>query len=156
MVAWGDTEGGLPADLEGKYRGVGYSAAPGNIPLGTELGHNLCREIGHFIKQSSCYFQAKTAQSHIHHNVMFNGPRAGVNFNDGLGGGDVVDHNVIFNMVRETHDNGKYLSINAGHYWQELLRYRFSDRALTVYLNIRAYQLLGSTTLFDYIVLKGA
>lgn len=30
----------------------------------------------------------------------FNGPRAGLNWNDGFMGGDLVEGNVIFNMVR--------------------------------------------------------
>ena len=30
--------------------------------------------------------------------------KTGVNFNDGMGGGDVLKSNIIFNMVRETQD----------------------------------------------------
>lgn len=37
---------------------------------------------------------------------MFNMPRAAINFNDGMGGGDVVDSNVIFNTCRESGDHG--------------------------------------------------
>ena len=36
------------------------------------------RELGAFEKQSSMVFLAKTCAAHIHHNVFFNGPRAGV------------------------------------------------------------------------------
>jgi hypothetical protein len=55
--------------------------------------------------------------------VLFNGPRAGINFNgevsltvlpartharytDGYGGGNLVEYNLGFNMVRETSDHG--------------------------------------------------
>jgi hypothetical protein len=41
-------------------------------------------------------------------NVMFNGPRAGICFNDGYGGGDLVEGNLVFNMVRETGDHGSF------------------------------------------------
>ena len=33
-------------------------------------------------------------------NVLFNGPRAGININDGFGGGNSIDNNLIFNFVR--------------------------------------------------------
>ena len=39
-------------------------------------------------------------------NVAFNMPRAGFNFNDGLGGGHVVTRNVLFSTVRTTSDHG--------------------------------------------------
>ena len=37
---------------------------------------------------------------------MFNTPRAAVNFNDMLGGGDVVYRNLMFNTCRESGDHG--------------------------------------------------
>lgn len=48
---------------------------------------NTVREVGLYEKQSSFYVQAKTAESIISGNVFFNGPRAGINANDGFGGG---------------------------------------------------------------------
>jgi hypothetical protein len=53
--------------------------------------HNVVREVGLFEKQSSAFFQAKTAESYVAGNMFFNGPRAGINFNDGFGGGSVID-----------------------------------------------------------------
>ena len=38
------------------------------------------------------------------------GPRAGINANDGFGGGNVIERNLIFNMVRETGDHGPFNS----------------------------------------------
>ena len=35
-------------------------------------------------------------------NVFFNGPRAGVNYNDGFYGGDLLEGNLIFNIVLDT------------------------------------------------------
>jgi len=57
-------------------------------------------------KQSSMWFQAKTARSTLKRNLFFNGPRAGINFNDGFGGGDEVAENLIFNTCRESGDHG--------------------------------------------------
>lgn len=34
------------------------------------------------------------------------GPRAGVNFNDGTKGGEVLEQNLIMNFVRESGDHG--------------------------------------------------
>ena len=51
-----------------------------------------------------------TAETRLIGNVHFNGPRAGMNFNDGFGGGDVIDGNVIGNCVRESGDHGPYNS----------------------------------------------
>ena len=33
-------------------------------------------------------------------NVFFNGPRAGININDGFGGGNQIQNNLLFNFVR--------------------------------------------------------
>ena len=45
--------------------------------------------------------------------VMFNMPRAAINFNDHLGGGDVVDSNIIFNTCRESGDHGSVLDYSS-------------------------------------------
>lgn len=65
----------------------------------TRVTHNIVHENGIFGMQSSPYFQAIAAESLIENNVFFNGPRAGINFNDGFGGGNVVRGNLVFNMV---------------------------------------------------------
>lgn len=51
--------------------------------------------------QSSCWFQAKTAQSNVSGNLFYNGPRAGINMNDGFGGGNSLQSNLIFNQCRQ-------------------------------------------------------
>lgn len=43
-------------------------------------------------------------------NLCYNGPRAGINWNDGFAGGSTVSGNLVFNMVRETGDHGPYNS----------------------------------------------
>ena len=54
--------------------------------------------------------QAKTAQSVVSGNVFFNGPRAGINANDGFGGGDEISHNLVFSTCRESGDHGPFNS----------------------------------------------
>ena len=82
----------------------------GNQPRGVEILSNLMHEIGIWGKQTSGFFQAISCETVVQGNVMFNGPRAGINFNDGFGGGNLVKNNLIFNMVRETGDHGPFNS----------------------------------------------
>lgn len=82
----------------------------GNQPRGVKIVRNLAHEIGLFGKQTAAYFQSVTCQTLLEGNVFFNGPRAGVNFNDGFGGGSNVTKNLLFNFVRETKDHGPFNS----------------------------------------------
>ena len=82
----------------------------GNQPRGTKIVGNFVHEIGIYGKQTSAFIQALACQTEIEGNVFFNGPRAGINFNDGFGGGNRVENNLIFNMVRETNDHGPFNS----------------------------------------------
>jgi hypothetical protein len=54
------------------------------------------------------WFQAASALNYIGQNVHFNGPRAGVNFNDWMGGGDILEGNLLANCVRESGDHGPW------------------------------------------------
>jgi len=92
----------------------GYSneidATGGDFPRYTQVIGNLIHEIGHFEKQSSGWFQALTAQTLLTHNIIFNGPRAGININDGFGGGNQITENLLFNECRESGDHGPFNS----------------------------------------------
>jgi hypothetical protein len=92
IATWGDTDG--------------YDATSGEFPMYTLIQHNVMRELGIYQKQSSAVGQCKAALTTIRNNIMFNMPRAAINFNDMLGGGDVVEGNLIFNTCRESGDHG--------------------------------------------------
>lgn len=77
-------------------------------PRYTQVVQNVVHEIGIFTKQASCWFQAKTSQSLLEGNICFNGPRAGINFNDGFGGGSRLTRNLVFNTCRQSGDHGWY------------------------------------------------
>lgn len=68
------------------------------------------------MKQTSCVFRSLSESTVIRDNVCYNGPRAGINFNDAFIGGDLVEGNVIFNMVRETGDHGTFNSWDRREY----------------------------------------
>jgi len=115
MVAWGytnETENtGFPYYTPTEnYPQAGVDGTDGNHPRYTRIIGNLAREVGLYEKQSSFYVQAKTAETTISGNVFFNGPRAGINFNDGFGGGDELSHNLVFSTCRESGDHGPFNS----------------------------------------------
>ena len=100
MASWGRTD-----ELsDGGIHGV--DGTDGNFPRFTTVGYNIVHEIGIWEKQSSAWFQAKSAQSRLMFNVFFNMPRTAVNFNDGFGGGTEVVGNLILNTCRESSDHG--------------------------------------------------
>jgi len=87
----------------------------GEQPRGTVVTNNFIHEIGHIQKQSSFYFQALTALATINNNIVFNIPRAGINFNDGFGGGAKIFHNLLFNTCRESGDHVSGYSGTSSH-----------------------------------------
>eukprot|EP01061_Rhynchopus_euleeides_P019318 TRINITY_DN3171_c2_g1_i1.p1 TRINITY_DN3171_c2_g1~~TRINITY_DN3171_c2_g1_i1.p1 ORF type:complete len:815 (+),score=298.15 TRINITY_DN3171_c2_g1_i1:44-2446(+) len=104
IASWGFTNETGANPLEG------FDATDGNHPVHTIAVNNVAREIGHYEKQSSFWFQGKVAQSVLINNIFFNGPRAGINFNDGLGGGDYLEGNLVFSTCRESGDHGPFNS----------------------------------------------
>jgi hypothetical protein len=100
---WGFTEGS-------PVPGMGYDATMGNQPRGTLVRGNLVHELGLWTKQNSFYFQSESFGNTIEGNVAYNGPRAGINFDDGLGGGSTITRNVLANFCRESSDHGPFNS----------------------------------------------
>mmetsp|Transcript_11555 Transcript_11555/g.12404 ORF Transcript_11555/g.12404 Transcript_11555/m.12404 type:complete len:1059 (-) Transcript_11555:164-3340(-) len=92
IATWGDTDA--------------YDATAGEYPMYTLIQHNIMRELGIYEKQSSAVGISKAALTTIRNNIMFNMARAAINFNDLVGGGDVVEGNLIFNTCRESGDHG--------------------------------------------------
>ena len=100
---WGHTDGS-------PVPGMGFDATAGNQPRGTVVRANLVHEVGIWTKQNSFYFQSESFNNTIEANVAYNGPRAGINFNDGLGGNSIVTRNVLANFCRESSDHGPFNS----------------------------------------------
>ena len=59
LAAWGVTDG--------------IDGTSGEQPRGTVVDGLFCHELGQYEKQSSCWFQAKTALTEIKNSIMFNG-----------------------------------------------------------------------------------
>lgn len=94
VASWGKTNGVDATDMA--------------LPLGTRMTSNICREIGHYEKQVSCYFEAVSGEAYIADNIFYNMPRAGINFNDDAVGGSLVTRNLMWNTCRESQDHGPF------------------------------------------------
>ena len=103
IAQWGYTSGA-------NVTGMGWDGTDGNQPRFSCILNNFVHELGIWEKQSSFYFQAKSCQNLIKGNIFFNGPRAGINFNDGFGGDSNVTENFLFNTCRESGDHGPFNS----------------------------------------------
>ncbi len=103
IAQWGYTNGS-------SAEGMGPDGTAGNQPRFTNVSYNFVHELGIWEKQSSFYFQAKSCQNTLYRNIFFNGPRAGINFNDGFGGGSEIVENILFNTCRESSDHGPFNS----------------------------------------------
>lgn len=79
-------------------------------PANNLIRNNHIHDIGMYGKQISCFFQSMACGNVLQDNVCYNGPRAGINFNDGFGGAGLLTGNLVFNMVRETGDHGPFNS----------------------------------------------
>jgi len=100
---------------------MGWDGTGGDQPRFNQILNNLVHELGIWAKQSSFYFQAKTCQTQMQGNVFFNGPRAGINFNDGFGGGSNLTENFLFNTCRESSDHGPFNSWDRQVYVTDVL-----------------------------------
>jgi hypothetical protein len=93
------------------YQGAGAAGFDGTAPLhphplDTEVSGCLVHEVATKLRGGCALFQSVAARTNASGNVLFNGPRAGVNFNDDFGGGSLLGGNVVFNFVRESADHG--------------------------------------------------
>jgi len=98
----------------------GNDGTNGEHSRGTTLYGNFAHEIGHYQKQSSFYFQAETALTNLTSNIVFNIPRAAINFNDGFGGGNSLTQNLFFNTCRESSDHGAFNSWDRLPYYTDV------------------------------------
>jgi hypothetical protein len=78
------------------------------IAEGTVVQRNIGHELGLYVKQTGFLYMGMTANATVVENVFFNAPRAGINVNDGMGGGHDISRNAGFNLVRETTDHGVF------------------------------------------------
>jgi hypothetical protein len=67
---------------------------------------NLFRNWGVWGKQTAAVYVSISRDNYVAGNVMYTGPRAGFNVNDGIGGGNVFEGNLGFGVVLQSSDHG--------------------------------------------------
>eukprot|EP01062_Namystynia_karyoxenos_P069365 TRINITY_DN64878_c0_g1_i1.p1 TRINITY_DN64878_c0_g1~~TRINITY_DN64878_c0_g1_i1.p1 ORF type:complete len:877 (+),score=269.51 TRINITY_DN64878_c0_g1_i1:79-2631(+) len=132
MAFIGDSGVVLVGSLPGLGNDGSNASAPLTYPRDTVISGNHIHDIGLWGKQVSALFQAVSCRTTFSGNVVYNGPRAGLNINDGFCGGHNIQDNIFFNWVRETQDHGPintwdratYLQPHGGLYpqWNRVTR----------------------------------
>lgn len=87
------------------------------VPTENLVSNNLIHDCGVFGKQIAGVFSSITLRNTISHNLIYNMPQAAMTFNDGWGGGHIIEFNEIHSTVRETSDHGPISSWGRGRYW---------------------------------------
>ena len=97
------------------YSGYRISSVPTNNTI------SFCHfgQTGVYGKQTSALFIAVSKRIRFLNNVLYDGPRAGININDGYGGGHVIERSVIFNQILESGDHGPINTWSRSAYIQE-------------------------------------
>ncbi len=72
------------------------------VPTGVSITRSVFEGIGVLGKQSSALFISLACNVSLVSSVLYSGPRAGINIDDGFCGGHNVQDNVIFDWVRES------------------------------------------------------
>ena len=87
------------------------------FPADNLVSNNLIHNCGAFGKQVAGVYCANAKRTTISHNHIYNMPRAGICFNDGWGGGHIIEFNRIHDTVLETSDHGPFNSWGREWYW---------------------------------------
>lgn len=80
-------------------------------PWNNTVTFNHLHHWGVWGKQTSAFFAGITRELTVDHNCIHDGPRAGINQNDGFAGGNTYSYNLILNTVLDTGDHGDFNSV---------------------------------------------
>lgn len=83
-----------------------HDVTGGFYPQDNLIHGNHAHDTGVYDFESSFYFEAIAGHNTVRNNIMYNGPRAAINFNDGGVGGTLLQGNLIFGHGRESTDHG--------------------------------------------------
>jgi hypothetical protein len=83
------------------------TAATAGVPSGVTISRSVFEGIGVLGKQSSALFISLACGVALLDSVLYSGPRAGVNIDDGFCGGHSIERSVLFDWVRESQCSRK-------------------------------------------------
>lgn len=88
-----------------------------NYPANCLVYNNLMHDLGTIEKQVAGVHISMSMDITASHNTIYNVPRAGININDGMWGGHIIEFNDVFNTVLETNDHGAFNSWGRDRNW---------------------------------------
>jgi len=88
-----------------------------NYPANCLVYDNLMHDLGTIEKQVAGVHISMSMDITVSHNTIYNVPRAGINVNDGMWGGHIIEFNDVFNTVLETGDHGAFNSWGRDRNW---------------------------------------
>ncbi|MEO7991288.1 MAG: PDZ domain-containing protein [Chryseolinea sp.] len=88
-----------------------------NYPKDCIAFDNLMFDLGLTEKQSAGVQLSMCQDIIISHNTIYDVPRAGINVSEGTWGGHIIEHNDVFNTVKESGDHGSFNSWGRDRYW---------------------------------------
>ena len=89
-------------------------ATDGEHPEGTTVQSSVFREIGVYGKQVSAFASALAFRTTINGSIFFNGPRAGINWNDGSECSAAALH-LLFGFLTQDRCRGQWAEATASH-----------------------------------------
>lgn len=101
-----------PVDLD---RTIGPKSE--NYPAHCSVEDNLIHNIGLCEKQITGVELSMSSHITVSHNTIYDTPRAGINVSEGTWGGHVIEHNDVFDTVKETGDHGAFNSWGRDRFW---------------------------------------
>lgn len=88
-----------------------------HYPRECRIESNHIQHIGIWEKQSSQVAISVASRIRVLRNTIHEGPRAGININDGTFGGHEIAYNDVFDVQRETDDHGMFNSWGRDRFW---------------------------------------
>ena len=108
-----DAQYSLRAPLEERALHIGPKT--NNYPANCTVYDNLMFNLGTIEKQVAGVHISMARCITVSHNTIYDVPRAGINVNDGMWGGHIIEFNDVFNTVLETADHGAFNSWGRDH-----------------------------------------
>lgn len=88
-----------------------------DYPMACVVRNNIMRRIGLYGKQTAGVLISMSRRITVSHNTIYEVPRAAICINDGTWGGHVIEHNDIWETVRETGEHGPFNAWGRDRQW---------------------------------------
>lgn len=89
-----------------------------DYPKNCVVENSVMHDFGDYGKQVAGVYISMSHKINVSHNTIYNCPRAGICVNDGTWGGHIIEHNDIWETVRETGEHGPFNSWGRERQWK--------------------------------------